>query len=353
MSIKKIGREVLFMHVNDEFSRNGEGAFIRLKNGDILYAYTKYPAGDWADRAEADIYGIYSSDEGETWHGDRKLLERRNGEINYMSVSFLRMKNGDIGMFYLINDEKAVGRLHLSTSADEGITWSEPVCCITEEGDHVTNNDRVVRLKNGRIVVPANRHPYGAVENWVGFMMFYASDDDGKTWFKMTDRVGIAELKGSTAGLQESGIYEYEEGGLWAWSRTDRGYQYECFSDDLGKSWTEPVPNLYFSSHVSPMQVKKVGKYTLAVFNPIPGYTSRDEQKEPWGRTPYLCAVSEDDGKTFLRTYYLEDDFTNGYCYPSLIECEDGFLVAYYHSDGSEICLRSQKITKVLWKEIE
>ena len=92
MSIKKIGREVLFMHVNDEFSRNGEGAFIRLKNGDILYAYTKYPAGDWADRAEADIYGIYSSDEGETWHGDRKLLERRNGEINYMSVSFLRME---------------------------------------------------------------------------------------------------------------------------------------------------------------------------------------------------------------------------------------------------------------------
>ena len=35
MSMKKIGREVLFMHVNDEFSRNGEGAFIRLKNGDF------------------------------------------------------------------------------------------------------------------------------------------------------------------------------------------------------------------------------------------------------------------------------------------------------------------------------
>ena len=34
-------------------------------------------------------------------------------------------------------------------------------------------------------------------------------------------------------------------------------------------------------------------------------------------------------------------------------ETEDGFLVAYYHSNGTGVCLNSTKITKITYNEIE
>ena len=51
--------------------------------------------------------------------------------------------------------------------------------------------------------------------------------------------------------------------------------------------------------------------------------------------------------------YLLEDDITNSYCYPALLEVEDGFLVSYYHSNNTNVCLNSTKITKVYFNEIE
>ena len=35
--MKKIGKEVCFLPVNETHPRNGEGTLINLKNGDILY----------------------------------------------------------------------------------------------------------------------------------------------------------------------------------------------------------------------------------------------------------------------------------------------------------------------------
>ena len=101
--------------------------------------------------------------------------------------------------------------------------------------------------------------------------------------------------------------------------------------------------------------MKKVGKFTVAVFNPIPNYTTRpNADGNTWGRTPLACAVSEDDGNTFdsNKIFALEDDPENGYCYPAIIECADGFLVAYYHSDNTDVCLNSTKIVKVKYDEI-
>lgn len=57
----------------------GQGAFLRLKNGALIYAYTKYVGADWGDNAEAEIFGICSFDEGETWKNERPLL-RKDGD---------------------------------------------------------------------------------------------------------------------------------------------------------------------------------------------------------------------------------------------------------------------------------
>lgn len=158
--MKKIGKEVLFLKAGDNNSRNGEGAFIRLRDGRILYAFTEYTGDGWLDHCAANIAGIFSCDEGETWQGRSILQSADEGAANFMSVSLQRMENDDVGMFYLRKDmETGSCKLYLVRSSDEGKTWSSPTCCNEEEGYFVVNNDRVIRLQNGRLLVPFAQHP--------------------------------------------------------------------------------------------------------------------------------------------------------------------------------------------------
>ena len=68
------------------------------------------------------------------------------------------------------------------------------------------------------------------------------------------------------------------------------------------------------------------------------------------------------DGATFCNgglldfaanCYLLEEDRSDSYCYPALQETRDDFLVAYYHSNGGEVCLNSTKIIKVYLDELK
>lgn len=353
----KLGKEVLFLRINENIRRNGEGAFIRLSDGRIMYAYTEFTNG-WQDESHANIMAVFSNDEGESWSEKKLLIEADETAGNYMSISLLHMNNGSLGMFYLRkNNDCTTCMPYLVTSCDDGKSWSEPILCATKEAYYVTNNDRVVRSRNGDIYVPVNLHPRkdsdGKALFGKGQMNFFVSRDDGKHWDTASEsftRLPYEEI--SKTGLQETGLYEFEDGRLWAWSRTDLGCQYECFSEDGGASWSTPLPNPFFSSPASPMQIKKVGKYTLAVFNPIPAYTTRD-CTNTWGRSPLVCAVSLDDGKSFTKVFYLEDDLENGYCYPAIYGTEDGVLFAYYHSDVKGMVLTSNMVKKVYFDEIE
>lgn len=354
--MKKIGKEVLFLRAGNGKGRMGEGAFIRLRDNRILYAFTGFSGDLKEDHNSADIYGLFSSDEGETWQEEHVLFQADEKAANIMSISFMRMENGDVGMFCLRKDkEDGSCVLYLVRSADETKTWSSPVRCMAENGYFVVNNDRVIRLQNGNLLIAAAQHAvlkkfeaYGK-----GELNFYTSEDDGRTWKKLLcENIHIPAEENSTTGLQEPGVIQLEDGTIRAWSRTGFGSQYECFSNDGGVSWSTPSPSEIFTSPDSPMQMKRIGQYLVAVFNPIPNYVIRSKEKH-WGRTPLICAVSKDDGKTFDSFFCLEDDPENGYCYPAVFCGDDYFLVAYYHSDNSGWCLRSNKIVKVMLKELD
>lgn len=370
--MKLIGKEVLFLSTSELNPRNGEGAFIRLNDGKIMFAFTRYIGDDWQDHATACIAAVYSDDEGESWSEPSVLVDRDAESLNYMSVSLMRMQNGDIGLFYLrksMDGDKLLCMPVLRRSADEGKTWSAPVACTSRNGYFVVNNDRFVRLSSGRIIVPAADCGDDGLTARPSFVVLFCSDDDGRTWQELphafhspyTDRVR----------LQEPGIYEHSSGRLWVWFRTAYGFQYQSFSDDGGKTWTAVAPNFLFTSPDSPMQVKKIGDYTLAVFNPL-AYNCLRTDAEQWGspkRTPYAVAVSKNDGKEYAvdnclshngganefngLCYLLEDDQTSSYCYPALLPVKGGFLIAYYHSNGSVVCLNCTRIKKVLFSELD
>ena len=130
--LKKIGREVLFLHTADNNPRRGEGTFLRLKNGNIIFAYTHFYGNNWEDKCSADLYAIYASDEGETWSMPSPLIERDEGAENIMCPSLFRTPDGDIGLLYLRKAGKACVPYY-TYSSDEGKTFSPIQRCIDED----------------------------------------------------------------------------------------------------------------------------------------------------------------------------------------------------------------------------
>lgn len=360
-TFRKIGNEVKFISTGEGNPRNGEGSFLRLQNGSILFAYTEYVGEDYHDACRAHIVGIESADEGSTWTEPRVLLDFPAEKGNVMSVSLLRMNNGDVGLFYAqhvvteVYPGLCLGKM--IRSSDEGKTWSSPVAT-TPQNYYVVNNDRVLRLQNGDIFFSAALHNNAANHSKTnekiarGVACFFRSTDDGKTFLDEGVVLEAPFPDVDHVGLQEPGLFQFEDGTLWAYFRTRLGCQYRSLSTDNGHTWSAPAPDFRFTSPRAPMLVKTVGKYTVAVFNPVPegAYTA-----PPFGmdRTPLMLSVSEDGGKTFPRSYLLEDDPKNAYCYPAVIEIKGGFLVAYYHSNGTGQFLNCTKMTKVLFDEIK
>ena len=275
--MKKIGHEVLFLPTSPENCRNGEGAFIRLKDGGILFAYTEFLKGLGHDSDVSRISGFVSYDEGETWTDKRVLLEPSEGALNVMSVSLLRRVDGSLALIHGEKYEDKNGtittRKLMKVSYDEGKTWSENIRCYGRDGYSVSNNDRVTRLKSGRLIIPIAHHndekglnPERGLKLNPGILTFSISDDDGKTWH--TSDVMMRSPYSDPTGFQEPGVYQHEDGTLWLWCRTLLGSQFMSYSKDDGETWTNPEPSRFFTSPRSPMSVKKLGDHTVAVFNP-------------------------------------------------------------------------------------
>ena len=358
MDFKKIGRQVHFINATESTSRIGEGSFIRLTDRRIIFGFTEFISSGREDEDIAQISAIISCDDGESWSEKKILFTKPENALNIMSLSFLRMKNGDIGAFYIVKHKDGTDEIVLTRSSDEGESWSVPVSCtkdILPADYYVINNDRAVLLNTGRIILPVARHTvHSNTEDFSpGELLFIYSDDDGASFKKSATEI-LCPFENDPNGLQEPGIFQRNDGTLWCYIRTGLGFQFESFSCDNGESWSEPSPNTFFSSPCSPMLVKEYNKLTLAIFNPVPEHTLRDDEKEFWGRTPYVMAISKDNGKTFSQEslFYIENDLNNGYCYPAVIQIEDGILIAYYHSNNTDCCLNSTKIIKVKYSEL-
>ncbi len=351
------GRIILDLAPKDGNPRNSEGAFIDLKDGRILFIFSRFNGSSAADNAPAHLACIESSDKGETWSEERIVItaEQDHAE-NIMSVSLARMLNGDIGLFYFIRRGFDDGKEYLRRSSDEGKTWSAPTPCVPARGYYVTNNDRVVRLRDGRLIVPAGYHRTIAgrekgSEIWDGrsTTIYYYSDDDGQTWHE--SNLCTLNARESHSGLQEPGLIELKNGSLYGWARTDVGVQYEMFSHDRGATWTVPQPSR-FTSPCSPLSMKRdpgTGNL-IAVWNPIPEYLTRPKTSAVWngGRTPLACTISCNDGQSWQDPFIIEDDPIRGFCYIAMHFAGGQLMLAYCaggNDDGG--CLNRLRIRKM------
>ena len=338
-----------------KYSRHSEGDFLRLNDGRIMFVYSRF-TDRYTDEAPSDLVVSYSDDEGESWSEPITLISASLYNTgNVMSVSAMRMNNGDVGIFYIVKQTQTHNRLMLSRSNDEGSTfYSHSECSLPDRaGYYVLNNDRVERLRNGRLVMPLAYHRCGVDKKVFvdgrSSVCFLLSDDDGITWHESADMI-FPTFTGSESGLQEPGVIQKKNGVLWAYSRTDKMYQYESFSMDNGEHWTVPQPSR-FTAPCSPMKIDRhphTGDL-YAIWNPIPEYNGRQISRAGWGRTPLVWAISKDDGMTWSNYTVIEDKEDHGYCYPAVFYTNDGCMLIAYCSGGPAdgICLARLTIQKI------
>jgi Neuraminidase (sialidase) len=338
-------RTLLVIEPSEERPRNSEGDVVRLKDGPLCLVYTRF-AGGTRDHSTADLVMRTSADNGKTWSDD-KVLVANEGKCNVMSVSIVRLENGELLLFYLRKDQRRRScSTYVRRSADEFKSLSDPVRVTLLEGYHVVNNDRVVQLSTGRLIVPAALHTgfdeSGKVTSFTGkgVVMAYYSDDDGRSWQRSD--TPVTRVQQRKLVLQEPGVVELKDGRLWMYMRTGHGFQYGCYSSDDGVTWSQPAPT-NLASPLSPATVERV-PWTgdlLCVWN-----DHSDTHVFPEGRrTPLCIAVSKDQGRTWSQSRVIEGDPDGWYCYTSMTFVDDRVLLSYCAGDKQVRGLNRLKVS--------
>ncbi len=317
--------------------RNSEGDFVELRDGRLMFVYTHFTGGA-SDHATARLAARFSSDGGKSWTTvDTPVLDNEAGQ-NVMSVSLLRLKTGELALFYLAKQSSEDCRPRVRYSTDEAKTWSEPVECVAGTGYYVLNNDRVVPLKNGELVFVTAKHAFdGKRFDGRGDIYFHRSADHGRTW----TMVGPIERGDST--LQEPGVIELKDGRLMIFCRTTHGSQYLSFSSDQGQTWT-PFAASSIQSPVSPATIERIPSTgdLLLVWNDHSHIAPEFRGK----RTPFNAAISRDDGQTWEPAKTLEDNVNGWYCYTAMEFVGDHVVLGHCAGDRRTGGLNTTQITR-------
>lgn len=314
----------------DNNPRNSEGDFITLKDGRILFIYSHYTGKSTSDHAPAYLASRYSADGGKTWSKEDQLVVEREGDMNVMSVSLLRLKNGKIALFYLKKNTETDCVPLVRFSSDEAKTWTAPIRCITDKpGYFVLNNNRVIQLKSGRLVMAVALHT-STDGKWQSTASLYSyfSDDQGLTWKSSAVVPNLSKTL-----TQEPGLVELKDGRILMIIRSDIGFQQVSYSSDRGATWT-PIEPTTIRSPVSPASIARIPSTgdLLLVWN------NNSEKGKGWhggARTPLTIAVSKDEGKTWQHIKNIESDPDGWYCYIAIHFTKKEVLLSY--------CAGSQK----------
>ena len=325
--------------------RNSEGAFLRGKQGELLFAYSRYHGESCHDHAACDIALTVSRDEGRTWSEPRIIAPAAAfGTKNVMSVSAVEQQDGRLAFYFLIKENDFTTTLGRAISSDGENFTAERCEAHFPAAYYVVNNDRIIRLSDGRLVAPASY--ISAEDNRTGnyhsmIATALISDDDGKSFTKADFDFGTTDPINARYGHQEPGMFERADGTVYLWTRTNYGCQYESLSEK-GLAGFFPPRASEFTSPPSPMQIKAIGNAVYTVYNPIPRYNGREMLPGTWGRTPIVLRKSVDGGRTFGPLNIIEDDPARGYCYPAIFGTDDGRLLLAYcrgdDADGNTLC---------------
>ncbi|HUT32516.1 MAG TPA: sialidase family protein [Planctomycetota bacterium] len=319
-----------------EFPRNGEGSFVCLRSGELVYFYGAWPTtGD--DAKGTCIARVVSKDNGETWSAPSIVLREADRDLYHPGL--VRLAEGRLGLAY--TKRKSGTKLAekvFRSSRDDGATWSDEVP-ISDGGwrYYITGaHDRLVRLANGRLVCPTflSRNNSAVVigKQAVAAALVYTSDDQGATWQRRTPSPLCARDGAAEPHCEEPGVVEWRPGHLLMFCRTARGTLYESRSTDHGETWS-PLAASTLPGPRAPARLERIpgSDSILVVWNSQ--VSGKDWHKG--ARLTLACQTSPDGGRTWENYTQLEYDGKTWYDYPNVLWVRDTLHVAYRATGGA------------------
>ena len=222
-------------------------------------------------------------------------------------------ENGPLLLFYKVGPKPAAWWGMMTTSDDDGKTWSKPVRL--PEGILGPIKNKPVQLANGDILCGSSTEGDG----WK--VHFERTSDFGKAW-TATPPVN----DGKKIGAIQPSILFLKDGSLEAIGRTRNDKIFQIASHDNGKTWGEMsltgLPNPDSGTDAVTLRDGR----QLLVYNHNIRTGSNNK-----GRSPLNVAVSP-DGQNWFAALVLENDpnAPNGFAYPAVIQTSDGLVHITY-----------------------
>src|ERR1035437_8222449 len=219
-------------------------------------------------------------------------------------------KAGPLMLFYKVGPSPATWWGMLTTSTDDGKTWSKPQRL--PDGILGPFKNKPVQLANGDILCGSSTEGDGG---WR--VHFERTSDFGKTW---TTTPPVNDGKKISA-IQPSLLFHPHEK-IQAIGRTKNGKLFQIWSNDDGLNWGKmtlmDLPNPDSGTDAVTLRDGR----QLLVYNHNIRTGSNNK-----GRSPLNVAVSP-DGKNWFAALVLEDDpnAPNGFAYPAVIQTRDGLV---------------------------
>jgi predicted neuraminidase len=218
-------------------------------------------------------------------------------------------ENGPLVLFYKVGPTPDSWWGMLTTSNDQGKTWSEPRRL--PEGIIGPVRAKPVKLPDGKLLCGSSTEDKG----WQVHMEL--TPDLGKTWSR-TEALNDGK---EFAAIQPT-ILTYPDGKIQILCRS-RGNLRQSWSGDAGKTWSPLLPSILPNPSAGIDAVTLADGRQLLVYN----HSTR-------GRARLNVAVST-DGKNWKAALKLEDEVTVGGkeaygAYPAAIQGSDGFVHITY-----------------------
>ena len=232
---------------------------------------------------------------------------------------------GPLVLFYKVGSSPSTWWGMTMTSADGGISWSQPRKL--PDGILGPIKNKPVVLTDGAWLAGSSTE--GGPTGWR--VHFELSRDAGQTWQLIgpVDRGGDSGL----AAIQPSILF-HGDGRLQALCRTSNGVVATTWSHDKGKTWSALARTDLPNPNSGTDALTLADGRQLLVYNHSAG---PPENPSKGKRYPLDVAVST-DGVTWRRVLTLESEpIGNGYAYPAVIQSASGLVHVTYTWDRKMI----------------
>lgn len=297
-------------------------SIITALNGDIITTIDeRVPScGDLKWSNDINIVMRRSTDNGKSWSKIETIVDYPIGESASDPSMILDKTSGEIFMFFNymnLETEKDIYYLKMTSSKDNGLTWSTPIDITSQITKPEWKNDfkfitsgRGIQTRSGTLI-----HTLVNLEN--GLHLF-KSDDHGKNWSLIETPITPAD---------ESIVMELNDGTLMINSRvSNSGLRYVHSSTDNGKSWTtkqdaqltDPACNASLIRYS--LKNEKSNKNRLLFSN----LNSKDSREN------LTVRISYDEGKTWSKGKTI---YPGKAAYSSMTVLKNGDIGLFFEKD--------------------